>query len=618
MKACGSSLIFFSGACAHVVLEQPMSQLDTAGQVCPGYVVTVPDTLDLARRAEIALEGLTHTLDPEMDYEMWFWARFFTNPPYMWHENTGLPTNNPKFAESFVMMRDMAGSEQHLDVQRAMMQAMLKHIGEDGLYYASAAGRPWHENVGHKVQLITGDDFANVYGNSRFLLALIAWMQWEPQGPWRQYAQGVASGLARVAVTKDDYAYYPDNGVGEAFSFPRSGWRHTDEPQVEIMGAESSMFMYHCGPIRALSRWYRLTGDEQALAAAERLVRFVTKERFWGIENFADDVDTIGRGYFVGHPHGHVAMLFAIEEYAQITGDMALHNFVRDSYDFMRHHGIPRLGAWRGAWQRDIEVCTIADMIAVAIKLTDAGMGDYYDDVDGAVRNHLAESQLLAPDLLRKVAEQSPRHEITGAHESEDRVIERNVGTMIPVDFCGHPEPYAMHCCTGNGTQALYYAWSKIIEPRSDGAVQINLLLNRASPWMDIDSYLPYEGKVVLRNKTARLVSVRIPYWVDADRMDVRVDGRQVKGRWVGRYLEMDGLSGGEQIVLQFPVPEQTVVYRYAKQEYRCRFKGSTAIEVTGPKGPLAYPIYLREAYEKDKAPMVEVRRCVKEQTVAW
>ena len=27
-----------------------------------------------------------------------------------------------------------------------------------------------------------------------------------------------------------------------------------------------------------------------------------------------------------------------------------------------------------------------------------------------------------------------------------------------------------------------------------------NLLLNRASPWMDIDSYIPYEGKVVLKN----------------------------------------------------------------------------------------------------------------------
>ena len=31
----------------------------------------------------------------------------------------------------------------------------------------------------------------------------------------------------------------------------------------------------------------------------------------------------------------------------------------------------------------------------------------------------------------------------------------------------------------------------------------MNLLLNRASPWIDVDSYLPYEGRVQLKNKTA-------------------------------------------------------------------------------------------------------------------
>ena len=43
----------------------------------------------------------------------------------------------------------------------------------------------------------------------------------------------------------------------------------------------------------------------------------------------------------------------------------------------------------------------------------------------------------------------------------------------------------------------------------------MNLLLNRASPWLDVDSYLPYEGKMVIRNKTCERVSIRIPSWVD-------------------------------------------------------------------------------------------------------
>ena len=42
----------------------------------------------------------------------------------------------------------------------------------------------------------------------------------------------------------------------------------------------------------------------------------------------------------------------------------------------------------------------------------------------------------------------------------------------------------------------------------------MNLLLNRASPWVDIDSSLPYEGLVRIRNKVADTVAVRVPGWV--------------------------------------------------------------------------------------------------------
>jgi len=48
-------------------------------------------------------------------------------------------------------------------------------------------------------------------------------------------------------------------------------------------------------------------------------------------------------------------------------------------------------------------------------------------------------------------------------------------------------------------------------------------LLHSAPPWLDIDSYLPYEGKVVIHNKTATDLSVRIPRWVDRSAVEVKV-----------------------------------------------------------------------------------------------
>jgi hypothetical protein len=145
------------------------------------YEVEIPDTLDLAERAEYALNALCGMLDPNLDYEIWFHAFLGTNPPYMYHDTTGLPTNNPKFAESFPFMRMMTGSERDRKMEAGMMKMMVGLIAEDGLYYAPARQqRPWHEGVGHVYRAADGEivrlgeDFANVYGNARMMLAMMA------------------------------------------------------------------------------------------------------------------------------------------------------------------------------------------------------------------------------------------------------------------------------------------------------------------------------------------------------------------------------------------------------------------------------------------------------------
>jgi len=588
-----------------------------------------PHTLDLSDRAGIALNGLAGTLDPQDLYEIYLRATYFANPPFMFHETTGLPTNNPKYAESFPMMRVISGSKQFVDIEKGMMDAMLSLIAEDGLYYSPAlSSRPWHEGAGHKYPgPPSNEDFANVYGNSRALLAFMAWMQYEPKGVWEEKAAGVARGLTRIAIRKEDYAYYPDSRIGEAFSYPKRGWPNTDEPMVEGVGAEGSMFMYHCGPLRALTRWYRFTGDKQALETAARLARFVTKKRFWGAKGVPDDITSADRAYFTGHMHGHTAMLYALVEYAAATGDSELLNFVRDGYEFARHHGIPRLGAWLND-QPDVEVCTISDMIATAIKLTEAGMGDYYEDVDQAVRNQLVESQLLRADLLREISQAGPRHVVRPPQETSDRVIERSLGLLAPMPVGGYKEPYAINCCMGNGTQALYYAWSKIIEPRGE-AVQVNLLLNRVSPWMDVDSYLPYEGKVILHNRTAKTAYVRLPHFVDQRNVKVSAQRSPLTPYWVNRYLVLSGIKPEEEIQITFPIREDTATYtlyenlvmgnpRRTERQYACRFRGNTLVDISPRVSLPGYPIYLRDQYRQDKAPLETKPRYVSSRMIVW
>jgi DUF1680 family protein len=173
-----------------------------------------------------------------------------------------------------------------------------------------------------------------------------------------------------------------------------------------------------------------------------------------------------------------------------------------------------------------------------------------------------------------------------------------------------------MHCCTGNGTRGLYYAWEGTVREKGDAA-QVNLLLNRAAKLLDVDSYLPFEGRVLLHNKAARRIAVRIPSWVDRRALRAGVGGREASLDWIGNYLEFAGLQPGETIALTFPIRETTAKYTVNAQTdqervYTCVFRGDTLVEIS-PRdaAPTSYPLYQRDHFRKDKAPMKNIQRFV-------
>ena len=55
------------------------------------------------------------------------------------------------------------------------------------------------------------------------------------------------------------------------------------------------------------------------------------------------------------------------------------------------------------------EGCTNGDMVALSIMLSDAGVGDYWDDTDMYTRNHLVESMYTDPERLRALEAGWPR-----------------------------------------------------------------------------------------------------------------------------------------------------------------------------------------------------------------
>ena len=191
--------------------------------------------------------------------------------------------------------------------------------------------------------------------------------------------------------------------------------------------------------------------------------------------------------------------------------------------------------------------------------------------------------------------------------------------------------------CSTRGEMGLFYVWDGMLR-HSDGVVRVNLLLNRASPWMDVDSHLPYEGKVVLRNKSAQEAFVRIPVWVDRSQVRVRCGTEPLPLVWFGSYLRLDNLAPQDVVRIDFPVEERIEVWKMADpytsavknpgrhvlslgagETFTTRFKGHTVVEITPPLSPGSW-IYMDrpKKYERRQAPTKEVVRYVSPTILKW
>lgn len=172
------------------------------------------------------------------------------------------------------------------------------------------------------------------------------------------------------------------------------------------------------------------------------------------------------------------------------TGNHDLIAFVERNYPWAKTHVQPsthRIFPERmNLHHPRAETCEIADMIAIALKLTEAGGEDYQNDADRWIRNQFVEKQLTDIDWVDDVVSRLVHAELAG-HCTVDRVAARNLGA-----FAGWAAPNEwdeklgiQHCCTGNAARALYYIWEHTLTDGGEG-LTLNLLLNHATAAADV------------------------------------------------------------------------------------------------------------------------------------
>ena len=592
--------------------DEDLPRINQAAIEGETYEATVPDTLDLAEHARFGINHFTRSISEEHSYEMYWGVQPLGLTPEMM-ELIGLPDEpkwgcafgeysnpfmimywsplhacQPKAMEVMAMQRLMTGDPMHLQREARMLKELASYVDDDGLYYVpDHASKTWlgpAENRPH----------ANMHGQGRMMRAMIIWYQFTKNPMWRELVDRMVDGLDQIAVHKEDYAYFPVYGWIDVeyfrSSYTKDGWKDTVEPTDEKFGEEGSLFNHQGHIPGALANWYMLTGNEKALRLAGELVRFYTKAKFWADYQNGDYPGVVGseHAHWRGHLHGHANTLRAILEYAIATNDTRLMGFVRDGYEWARQMEIARIGL-----VGDGQGCGCGRIIGLAVKLTEAGVGDYWEDIDLYIRNHGIEMQFTPEDasFLKQLGEGKPAAPTFPGATSKD-VIETTIGA-----YSNHVPPYKTStslCCSPHGNMGLFYAWDSTVR-FTDGVARINLLLNRASPWLDIDSYLPYQGKVVIRNKQANTLFVRIPLWVDRQQLQCSVENRPTELSWFGNYLHLPSVSQGETIKITFPVQER--VEEWTKPEhgeflitaiaggtkFRFSFRGNTVVQVSPP-----------------------------------
>jgi hypothetical protein len=614
------------------------------------YEDTVPDTLDIAEHAKLGIHVLTATADPRADYECHCTAKFDQNPPVLIHNYNDWVQNCEGWMEALPLLRMATGSTLNDHVDPVWMTGILRSIGPDGLVYLPLRGRPWNHV---KVQMIPGpyvnpvwsangkmlsiadpsvEQIATADTCERILSTMTVYYLRDGNPMWKEAIEKMIQRLATVVVEKDDYAYMPLGSIE-----PGANYGSLPMP-TGFIAEENSGRM-----IQGLAQYYRATGYEPARDLAAKLTRYI---RFHAQYYETDGTPMVGadeREWFKwysawapnseianlrhgGHGHAHGIGLLSVLEYGAAVKDPETLAFARTGYEWMRANGSSLVGYFPEIFIPDYdrsETCINADMVAMALKLTDAGSGDYWDDADRWTRNHFLGSQLIDPSWVQQMGERYPVTPVA-ANETSEGVPERSIGTfagwstgsdwVVPSPRHQHS---VQHCCTGQACRAMYYIWQHILDYQA-GTLRINLLMNRASEWCDIHSYVPYEGRVDLKIKKAcDRALVRMPEWVagGSEQVSCRVNGQRRPLKWQARYVDLGHAKPGDTVTVKFPISDRTVQERIGGVSYKLEIRGNTVLSIDPPgrNGPL----YERAYYRKPLA-WKKVDRFVPDHAIVW
>lgn len=409
---------------------------------------------------------------------------------------------------------------------------------------------------------------AELFDQSRLFYALnTAAMQNPNDDLARNRLTNLADGLKRLSTRQGDYAYIDKIGL--------------------YFGGTLIRPMTQAGIVLN-----RLDLIELAAALARGIV---------------DHSDLMGQdGSFAGHVHTALGSTAGIIAAGAKTGDRHLVERGRATFEFARSIStefgwVPELS------KRDddiiaCETCALMDYLDAALLLARHVDPTYYDVVEKAARNHLWESQIRDASWLR-----------AGDGADEDGIFRTALEDRVRGSFCGWSAPHCslayyeflsnhwvrkpamrsrylgkiraqQNCCAAAGIRATYQVWSNVITEER-GQVSVNMSLDRATPRVQVTSFLPFEGRVRISVSQDVALRWRKPAHCTLGDVHVKCTAHRPNVQGDGPFLSFGRLPAGAVLDLSFPLPkrhENITIGNKGFQQYQfeVNWRGDTVLAI--------------------------------------
>ena len=574
----------------------------------PVKIRHIPATLDLRDNAKLSINFLTRSMDMNQNGVPYFTTYFGSDVSAFVHKVYDLDENPGRWLYGLFSARQVCGSVNGLSQENVLKDYLVSRMVHDnGLVYLP------------KYSLmcsVTGEDSAWMWGNRSDFMGLLCLYIENDDPTIRVHLEKAVNTLYKLAIPGDvgfylnqDYYGYPNN---------------PDFSKEPIIGQNMG------GWITPLIEYYKWTGNKKAFELASGFADYIVKHHDSSSSVITPSAYGVVEGDFnvtsnkpghkkrvlkIANTHGALFTIGGILRVAEIAHDTNQVKWAKKLVDYTIKHLATSFG-WVPEHEDDrllgpsetqsSEGCAVADLINCCIYLARNGYPEYWNLVERYTRNYLEEAQLKNSSWMNSTFGRKDN-----VHESYIKIPERAIGSYVgwgdPNDFV-NPTARAknsiQNCCGPHCAWATYLVWHNIVTKNNEG-VYVNLLLNKRTPFCEVLSYLPYNGRVDVEMYVNSNLHLMIPDWVKKSEVVLKVNGAVANTEWDNAYLLVANLKKGDKITINYPMRIVTMADTIpGKGIYRTTWKGNTVVNID-PKGKIV-PLFQRKYMLNNTCPTKE------------